>query len=416
MAVTERAGQVKRQAMPVSHSARARWWRSPWAVAGCALMVYALWIATYLFAGHDIRDFINVGTRFVRQSDVSPVIRVDPTYQYRSPDGIGYDGQFAYYIALDPPNARYYMDFPAYRYTRILYPMLARLLSGGQPTLTPYVMVAINWLAVGAATLALAAWLKRRGRSPWLALIYSFSIGLFTAMQADLNEPLAFACLAAAIYLFDFGGSRRALWAGACFALALLARETSAVFAALYGLALLLEGASWESWRQRLAVNWRPAALLLGVAFAPLALYKTFLTLWLGSAGIPEQVRFEIIPFGGIISSWPWDGHRLVEVEGVVLPALICLGLVLFALRRAPRSVTLWSLLVNILFFVVLIPRLSFTDIFASSRLSTGVIFAALYCLPTFDAQLRGKRLWLVATTALWSAFLPVLMLAQLTH
>lgn len=416
MAVTERTKQVERQAAPAVHITRASWRGSPWAVAGCVLVVYAVWIAAYLLGGHDIRDFINIGTRFLGQSDISPVIRVDPAYQYRSPDGTGYDGQFAYYIALDPPNARFYTDFPAYRYTRIFYPMLARTLALGQPTLIPYTLLLVNWLAVGAGTLALAAWLKRRGRSPWLALIYSFSIGLFTAMQADLNEPLAFACLAAAIYLFDFGGPRRALWAGVCFALALLARETCAVFAAIYGLALLLDGASWKTWRQCLAASWRSALLLLGIAFAPLAIYKAFLTLWLGSAGIPERVRFEAIPFGGIISYWPWDGHRLIEVDSVLLPALICLGVIIFALRRGVRSVPLWALLANIVLFVILIPRMSFTDIFASSRLSTGVIFAALYCIPLFDTLLRGKRLWLIAATALWSAFLPVLMLAQLTH
>lgn len=415
MAVTERVERWAAPVASVADSARANWRRSPWLVTGCVLAVYAVWITAYLSAGHDIRDFINIGTRFLDQSNASPVIRVDPTYQYRSPDGTGYDGQFAYYMALDPAHAASYMDFPAYRYTRILYPMLARALAFGQPALIPYTLFLINYLAVAGGTLALALWLKRSGRSPWLALVYSFSIGLFTALQADLNEPLAFACLAAAIYLFDFGGSRRALWAGACFALALLARETSAVFAASYGLALLLDGANWKNWRQRLVTNWRSAGLLLGVAFAPFVLYKVALTFWLGSATIPERVRFEIIPFSGIISSWPWDGHRLVEVEGVVLPALVCLGIALFALRRGARSVAIWALLINILLFVVLIPRLSFTDIFASGRLSTGVIFAALYCVPLFDGLLRGRRLWLVAATTLWSAFLPVLMLAQLT-
>jgi len=170
------------------------------------------------------------------------------------------------------------------------------------------------------------------------------------------------------------------------------------------------------SWRQRLSANWRSAALLLGIAFAPLALYKAFLTLWLGSAGVPEQVRFEVIPFGGIISYWPWDGHRLIEVDSVLLPALICLGVIIFALRRGARSVALWALLANIVLFVVLIPRLSFTDIFASGRLSTGVIFAALYCVPLFDSLLHGKRLWLFAATLLWSIFLPVQMFELLTH
>src|SRR5689334_13453201 len=141
MAVTE---EIERPTAPSAHLSQTGWWRSPWVVAGCVLMVYAIWIAAYLLGGHDIRDFINVGTRFLGQSNVSPVIRVDPTYRYRSPDGVGYDGQFAYYLALDPPNAHSYMDFPAYRYTRILYPVLARALAFGQPAFISYTRLRIN--------------------------------------------------------------------------------------------------------------------------------------------------------------------------------------------------------------------------------------------------------------------------------
>src|SRR5690348_4540658 len=118
MALTE---QMERQAARVKHAEWVSWRRSPWVVAGCVLAVYAAWIGAYLLGGHDIRDFINVGTRFLGQSNVSSAIRFDPTYHY-APDHLGYDGQFVYFIALDPIRARYYMDFPAYRYTRILYP------------------------------------------------------------------------------------------------------------------------------------------------------------------------------------------------------------------------------------------------------------------------------------------------------
>lgn len=43
----------------------------------------------------------------------------------------GYDGQFVYYIAqnLDPLEVQAKLDVPAYRYQRILLPILARFLS-----------------------------------------------------------------------------------------------------------------------------------------------------------------------------------------------------------------------------------------------------------------------------------------------
>jgi len=52
-------------------------------------------------------------------------------------------------------------------------------------------------IPVGRLPLALAFWLKRRGLSPWFALVYGLYPGLFIAMTLDLTEPLAYARLAA---------------------------------------------------------------------------------------------------------------------------------------------------------------------------------------------------------------------------
>src|SRR4051812_40184986 len=44
----------------------------------------------------------------------------------------GYDGQFTYYIARDLLDAKPNLDVPAYRFQRILHPLMVRLLSLGQ--------------------------------------------------------------------------------------------------------------------------------------------------------------------------------------------------------------------------------------------------------------------------------------------
>ncbi len=169
--------------------------RSPLAVVTLTLLIYSAWTVVFFVSGHDARDLTFMGLRFLRLSHASTVITIDPRYHYY-PNGTGYDGQYNYYIALDPINAHYYMDWPAYRYTRILYPLLARLLAFGQPALVPYTLLALNWLAIGGGTLVVAAWLKRRGLSPWLALVYAFYPGLFIAYQHDLSEPLAYGLVA----------------------------------------------------------------------------------------------------------------------------------------------------------------------------------------------------------------------------
>src|SRR5690606_33211595 len=57
----------------------------------------------------------------------------------------GYDGQFTYWIALEPrPEAvGPRLDVPAYRYQRILLPLVARLLALGLPGLIPWTLAAV---------------------------------------------------------------------------------------------------------------------------------------------------------------------------------------------------------------------------------------------------------------------------------
>lgn len=389
-----------------------RRWRPEWVVAALVFALYGVWIALHFLTGQEARDFIVIGRQAILRSHASAIIRYDPHYVYRDP--LGYDGQYCYFLALDPVHARWYMDFPAYRYGRILYPMLARALAFGQAALVPYTLVAINWIAAPAGTLAVGAWLRRKGLSPWLALLYGLSLGMFIALNGDLTEPLAYAFVALAIYLLDFGGGRRLLAGGVAFALAILTRETTAVFAVVWGGWLLLGGAPGTSLRERIRANWRQAATLLGLSLAPYLAYKLFLLLWLGSLGTPASVRFEPLPFAGLAHYWPWSGFQYVELLSVVLPALICAVVALRALPTRPASPALWALLANVLLFVLLLPASSYIDQFASSRITLGVTLAALYCLPDLDARFTGRRAWLVVCAALWLMFVPIQALGML--
>ncbi len=109
---------------------------SPVAVAGTIAVVYALWLTLYIVNG-------------------------------RPPDHrlYGEDGTFCYRIALNP-GTLVGIDVPPYRYMRILYPLVARMLALGQPAVIPYALVLVNYFAVVGGTLAVAAWLARRQVSP----------------------------------------------------------------------------------------------------------------------------------------------------------------------------------------------------------------------------------------------------------
>jgi len=380
--------------------------RSAWGVAAAVLLFYVFWTLAYLNSGHDVRALILVGHRFATQSSASAVIdrtvRSDTRFPYGSETG--YDGQFAYFIALDPANARYYIDSPAFRYARIGYPLAARFLAAGQPALVPYALVLVNLLALAGGTWALAAWLKRKGVSPWLALVYGLYSGLFVAFRRDLTEPLAYGLVALAIYAFNFGGPRRIIWSALCFALALLTRETVVVFIGIYALSLLFEGARARAhgWWECVRSSWRRVLVFLTVCAAPYVVWRVFLFVWLGASGINTDLVPQLVPFGGLLALWPLNAEQSRTVAVVIVPALICAGLGVWALRQRIFAVEVWALLAHVLVFVVMLPELDYVDFGGTGRITTGVVLAALFCVPTFDRLGRRNRWWLAVCAALW--------------
>src|SRR3984893_8534306 len=269
--------------------------RAAWLVPVPVLLLYGIWIFASYGPGHDPRDAVLIGRHFVTQSQASSAIKLDPGYSYPAGES-GYDGEFVYFTALDPVNARYYVDAPSYRYTRIVYPLLARALALGRPSLIPWTLLLINWLAICGGALAAALWLRRRGQPPWFAIAYGFYPGLLVALQRDTTEALAYGLVALGMFLWDFGGRRRIVWSALVFTLAALTRETTVVFPVLYGLGVFLwtppprpspargEGESGNP-PPRPSPARGGGAVLIAAAVVPLLIYKAFLVVWLGTRG-----------------------------------------------------------------------------------------------------------------------------------
>jgi hypothetical protein len=377
-------------------------------IGATVLLLYGLWVGAFLATGHDIRDFIDLGRKFVTQANTSAVIRLDQNYRYPS-DPTGYDGQFVYYIALDPVHARDYLDWPAYRYGRILEPALAGALSFGNPGLVPYTILLVAWLAVGLSTAVLAAWLKRHRLSPWLALIYALYAGIFIAFRYDLTEALSFALVIAALYLFDYGGRHRLFWSAGLFALAALSRETAVLFIAVFALALLL-GARPRSWRASLPST----VVFLAISLLPLVLWHGFLWLWLGNLGLPPRPVIQPIPFGALVRQWPWHVTTLEEIAVVVVPALLSGWLAVRALIQKSGDKYVVVLLIQVLLLVVFVDPFAFPDLTASARYTIGIVIAALCAIPVLDRVTGGKRAWLAVCAVAWLLLTPWYLLKPL--
>jgi len=171
-------------------------------MAAAALGVYLAFVAVSIAHGFSASSFAFVG-RDMHQP-TSTLARYAPPGSTR-----GYDGQYALFIALDPLHARSVIDAPAYRYSHILYPALARAAALGSPARVPAAMLAVNLLAVAIGVFAIARLLERRRRSPWLALLVAFYPGTFLAVARDLNEPVAIAVTALGLLLLDWASPRR---------------------------------------------------------------------------------------------------------------------------------------------------------------------------------------------------------------
>ena len=374
----DRGGQVKS-------------WRRPWVLVLVLSLAYAgLTLARY---GGDPLAFALVGTR----------------YSQGDPQGSqGYDGQFAYYIARDPSGGWRYCDVPAYRYQRILYPLLARALALGRPEGVGWTLIALNVAALAGGTYCTERLLSAAGVSRWYALPYGLYGGLVAGLRLDLTEPLASGLVQAGLWAWQarWGGgagssnqeaaaSGRSASRGVgrwslrfgppvLLALAVLAKETALI--AVAGLLLYLA----------LEHRWREAAALGAGAVLPFAAWQCVLWIWLGSPGVGAggamATPFEWFPFAGLLRvatvSWPafW---LLLAVEGplFVLPTIWASVVSVRDLWRARRHPWVTVLLAQ----AATLPFLPFStwrEPLAMARLTVGLVAATLL----YGALRRSRR------------------------
>ncbi len=182
--------------------------------------------------------------------------------------------------------------------------------------------------------------------SRWYALSYGLFVGLVMAVRLSTSEPLAYGLVVAAIWC----GVRHKPWQAAILlALAVLAKETTALFAAGYLLYFVLS----RRWQDALRL-----ALIVGVPFVA---WQVALYVWLGQFGAgsggAKASAFEIVPFLGVLK---------IATEGS-LAAFIVLGL-LFILPAVilPALWALWHTLRDV--------RLKRADLYACLLLTNAAI------------------------------------------
>jgi hypothetical protein len=311
-------------------------------------------------SGGDPMGLVAQGTRFTAH---------DPAGSW------GYDGQFYYAMARypDPHVAATFTDVPAYRYQRILFPLLARGLSLGNPTWLPWVLIAIGLAGQALGTWAVAALLAAWGINPWYALIYGLWIGFALGVRYDLPETLAFALAAGGLLSAERG---RPWLSWLLFGLALLTKEVTGAFV----LAAVLSLATQRRWRELFG--------LVLVAGAPYIAFQIWLWTTFGRLGFDSggalSTPFLIVPYMGLWGSWFMPGsllHKLMVfglfVPLAVIPSLWGLWASLKMLQKGSQDPLVWGLLINSIAILPL-PNSTFSDPRGMLRFLCGLLLSVL--------------------------------------
>ncbi|HZU77841.1 MAG TPA: hypothetical protein VFA70_13820 [Dehalococcoidia bacterium] len=352
----------------------------------CPCLVGSLWLHAALDGFTRLTDFVQLGHKFATPFGL----------QALATSPIGYDGQYYYFMARfpgwAPPGG---FDYPALRNVRVLYPLLARVISLGQPAIIPLAMLAINIAAI-LGTVAAASWLLRaRGLPAWPALIPGLYAGQVLALERDLADPLAVFWLALALVCLQ---RRRWTLTAVALALGLLTRESNLLFAVCFAAPLVLER------------RWRRLAGYLVIVFVPYAAAQVMVHHWLGIWPYQESARVNALaplPFVSL-SAAPTTLLLVLIVCFACIPAVACIALGVRALPpafRGPDAVLVTVALGAILYSVALLfqPAVHWLDIWEPFRLAAplSLLLPLLASRHTSNKIGRGLLALVLASVAL---------------
>jgi hypothetical protein len=342
-----------------------------------------------------------VGWRLILfDGDPIAIAEIGTRYSDVDPDGTeGYDGQFSTYIALDPvpSSVAPHLDVPAYRYQRILYPLLARLLVFGRTDWIPWSLILVNILAHSTATFVLADFLVRKGFETPYALIYGLWVGLVSGVGLNLHEPLAYGFVVLAFFLRE---QRRYVLMAAALGLALFTKETTAVFWLAFLIADFIE---------RKPDLGHVTLIVGGVLFGvwQIWLWRTFGMFGIGSGG-DMATPFEWIPFMGFfrigfVSLKALGLFALIFGPTILFPTVYALIQGILQLRVDIKREFAWSSVFNAV-IILLLPFSTFREPLGLVRIFSGVLLSLLI----LNVHINNRKI--LNYSLFWIAMLVILI------
>ena len=259
-----------------------------WFVVGVLVTFSLQWLQVRAMGG-DWTGMVNTGNasalRPLIEEELGPVATFGPN---------GHDGQFSFVIAIDPLGqgpAPELFDHGAYRYRRILLPVLGGGFGWFDGKATLVGLMVWSAIGMGMATAALADLGAGSGTRPWVVAGVLANPGIWLSVQLLTPDVLALGLALTGVALWRRGFR---VWGLVALALAALAKDQYLLVA--------LGLAGWEFFR----AHRRQAIVLIAGATAPLAIWSVWLTTTMGE-GLTPRGNLSL-PFLGILNAaerWP---------------------------------------------------------------------------------------------------------------
>src|SRR5437588_11043638 len=368
------------------------WIGSPLAPAILIAICYIAFFVLLLRArGDDVSLFVIAGGQNVNASKVPPGLTVIPKVG-------GYDGIWFYRLAINPFTRMQAahgirIDNPPYRQQRIGYPFIVWMLSLGQATWIPWLLVIVNILAAAVMAGFAGAFAKRFGLHALWGVIVPLYPGFVLTFSRDLAEIVAAAFAMGAIWAV---ASRRSIAAGLLLTCAMLTRETTLLLALALAAAWLIE--------RLLRRERRIRAIAFSFPIAVYAVWQLVLAFQWGvsplRAGAPDRTPpfVEFARFLAAAAMRRDHQERLYFLESLFLAAVVIAIVLVWRRSRAPLE---WRLawlgyvaIFSILPHTIWIEDYGFLRIFADVFLVSAALIIPASAPARWFALIISASLW----------------------
>ena len=314
---------------------------------------------------------------------------------------VGYDGQFFFFLAYKPsiiwtcPHDRAHCPAyePYFRWQRIFYPLVARVLALGQTAWLPFTMLLANFIGVLIVAYFIGKMAVEMGASRWMGAAAGLFCGELLGFLRDLADPFGVLWIVIAIYLLRH---KRPLWAATAAAAAILTREQLVFYLPILALPLLAQR-RWLTLAQTAAITLIPFIVWQATLHALYGIWPLFAA----DTHVATLVR---LPFLGLWRTrHDYDFGVTLLCAGIPLAFAIVVSLAAIW-QHGPRDllrdpVPLMALVYCLLFSFV--NYLQWADVWGAARLEDpGVVLAVLAACALPWRSLRASYGVVLALTA----------------